>query len=68
MKTITPDMRLDKQVIKGIVAVNMAIDQNNLKKASYTIHLIQQMVDSATLNGQPRPWSEFSPLIAKEFD
>lgn len=67
MKTIQPDMKLDKQVQKGIAAVNAALDQGNLQKASYTIGLIQKMVDGAVA-GQPQPWSQFAPMIAEEFD
>jgi hypothetical protein len=67
MKTITPDMKLDKQVQKGIAAVNHALDDGNLRKACYTIGVIKLMVDMFQDN-QPTPWSQLSPMIDEEFN
>lgn len=87
MKTVTPDMKLDKQVRKGLNVALLEINniigglkqatENGdadfsegilrLEKARYALNLVDQMVTSAS-NGQPRPWSEFSPMIDEEFD
>ena len=67
MKTIQPDMNLDKQMTKAIAAVNLAILECNLDKSRYTIALINEMVRSV-IDGQPRPWSEFQPRIDEEFN
>lgn len=85
MKTIEPNMKLDRQVRKANAMVLRELDAlvllasktngyrgdmetiiNMARKSCYTINLVNEMVQSAC-NGQPRPWSEFSPMIDEEF-
>lgn len=75
MKNMQPDMKLDKQVRKATGQIRQMLsdmselsdDNLTLKyKARYALDLLDQMVNSA-VNGIPRPWSEYSPMIDEEF-
>jgi hypothetical protein len=86
-----PDMKLDRQVRKGIGDANATLDvvissldpdwnmglgppdaqwyERNiamLRRAKYALAMVDQMVASA-VKGEPRPWSDFAPMIAEEF-
>ena len=46
--------------------IGISINIKKIQKARYSMDLINEMIKSAC-NGQPRPWSEFSPMIDEAF-
>ena len=63
-----PDMRLDRQVRKGIQAVIVAMENDQSTwQARYTADLVCEMVADYVM-GRPQPWSYYEPRIREEFE
>lgn len=69
MKNIQPGMDIERQVRKGCAAIDSALQEDppNVEKASYTAGLVANMLEGYAV-GIPQPWSQYSPMIAEEFD
>lgn len=66
MKTIDPNMNVDKQYREAFTVRERAVATGDIEKSSYIDHLIWLM--ACTINeGLPQPWSQFSPMIDEEF-
>lgn len=66
VKNVQPDMNTAKQKRKAVAEIEGYILAGELEKAYYAMHLLNQMLDSIE-SGQPRPWSEFQPMLVEEF-
>jgi hypothetical protein len=63
MKTITPDMNIARQTRKADAAIAAATSDWERR---YIEH-VKGMFIASIEAGEPRPWSEFSPMIEEEW-